>query len=412
MQLPLDLKWSQTRNKRSMLWLYMSLALAIGLVIWSIPKLLSLLVLGWMFLQSAENRLLLGEVALTTLSAIGLALLMGRVAVFLWNVITVRIWQVPQRYATAIERLGDEKIEHRLESIRTLKRIAKFAAKDHRAITKTLTNFVQERASVYPRGRTTLSEHHSIASDIQAALMVIGRKPLFCRVMWRFIRKAYRESDQQINMGLTNLCKARLHRANLQKANLYRTNLQRSDLQNTNFHKTNLQGANLKECNLCRANLKEADLQAVDLQKATLYKTNLQQSNLYSANLQGANLGRANLQQTSLQEAHLSEANLYRSNLQGAFLYRANLQETSLEQANLQDAFLSEASLQGANLYKANLQGVTGLTEEQLSQAKLCMTILPDGSISYRDCSELGVCDRPSTVKSAIAKTVQNMLEI
>lgn len=412
MQLPLYLKWSQARNKRSMLWLYMSLALAVVLIIWSIPKLLSLLVLGWMFLQNTENRLLLWDVTLTTLLAISITAFVSRAAVFLWNVITIRIWQIPQRYAAAIERLGDEKIENRLESIRTLKRVAKFAASDHRAITKTLTNFVQERASVYPRGRAVLREQQTIASDIQAALMVIGRKPLLCRVMRRLIRKAYRESDQQINIGLTNLCKARLHRANLREANLYRTNLQRSDLQNINLQKANLQGANLKECNLRRANLKEANLQMVGLQAATLYKTNLQQANLYGANLQGANLCRANLQETSLQEANLPEANLYGSNLQGAFLYRVNLQDTSLEQTNLQDAFLSEANLQGANLYKANLQGVTGLTEEQLSQAKLCMTVLPDGSISHRDCGELGFCDRPPTDKSAITKMVQDMLAI
>lgn len=416
MQLPLYLKWSQARNRRSMLWLYLVLGLTSLLTLWSLPKLINLLVFCLTLLSNAETRRWLWQTILTTGLILGIATLIGGTTRLLWTVLIIRIWQLPQRYAVAIDRLSDDQIEHRLESIQTLKQIAKLALTEHRTITKTLADFVQERASIYAsyascasyasvdqsdeqREPFALPEQQPIALDIQAALTVIGHKPFIDRVMGRLIDKACREETQPINMGLTHLCKARLSHANLQEVNFYRTNLQQASLQNINLQQANLQSANLKQCNLDQANLKAADLQNIDLQEATLYKINLQDANLYNANLQGVNLCSANLQRTSLQATNLREANLYGVNLQGAFLYQANLQETSLQAANLQEAFLSEVNLQGANLYKANLQGATGLTTEQLSQAKLCMTVLPDGSISHRDCSELGCCDRPPIIK-------------
>jgi len=414
MQLPLYLKWSQARNRRSMLWLYLVLGLITLLTLWSLPKLFNLLVFCFTLLLDAEIRHWLWQTTLRTLLGISFVTLIGGTVSFLWHILVTRIWQLPKRYAEAIDRLRHDNLEQRLQSIQTLKQIAKLIILEHRNITKTLADFVQERASIYAahslvdypddvRGQNHLREQfplieQPIASDIQTALTVIGHKPFLCRVMGRFVGTD-RHKTQPINMGLTYLCKARLRHANLQEVNLYRANLQRASLQNINLRKANLQGTNLKQCNLDQADLKAADLQNTNLQDANLYKINLQDANLYSANLQAANLCSANLQGTSLQSANLQEANLYGANLQGAFLYQANLQETSLQAANLQEAFLSEVNLQGANLYKANLQGATGLSPEQLNQAKLCMTVLPDGSISYRDCGEMGVCDRPTITK-------------
>lgn len=400
MQLPLDLKWSQARNRRSVFGLYIALVLVAVLTLWSLPKLIDLLLDCFALLLDADNRRLILAATLTATLAIGGVISIGSGAVALWHLITTRIWQIPQRYAAAIEHLGDKQIDRRLEGIQTLRHIAKLVLRDHRAITKTLAAFVQEQASIYQRSPIALQQPQPIAADIQAALTVIGRKPLVCRVMWRLIRHTDRQGEQQINIGLTNLSKARLRHANLREANLYSTNLQQADLQQINLQSANLQSANLQACNLHKANLQAANLQNSNLEEATLDRANLQQANLYSANLRGANLYSANLQETSLQDANLQESNLYGANLRGAFLYGANLQETSLQRANLQAAFLPAANLQGANLYKANLQSVTGLTDAQLSQAKLCMTVLPDGSISDRDCAELGLCDRPRFVSS------------
>lgn len=90
------------------------------------------------------------------------------------------------------------------------------------------------------------------------------------------------------------------------------------------------------------------------------------------------------LRRTNLRGADLSNANLQR-----VFLFKANLRDAFLGGANLQGANLLEANLRGVNLIGTNLQGVIQLTEEQLSEALLCKTILPDGAVNNRDCQSL-----------------------
>lgn len=355
--------------------------------------------------EPESRRLILSTIA-TDLSAIGFVIALSRGVAALWHFLTHHIWQLPQRCAVAIEQLGNEQMERRLEGIQMLNQVAKLAVKEQGAIVSTLADFVQARASIYPRGTAGMwlevrqseaqwSEAQTIAADIQAALTVIGHKPWIGRITWRLGHKAYGAGEpanpiEPINIGMTNLSRARLPHAYLRGINLYRTNLQWADLRNINLQKANLQKANLQDCHLHSANLQAANLQHINLQAANLHRANLQRANLYSANLGGGVLHYANLQFASLQAANLQAANLKGANLRGTFLYGANLQDTNLESVNLQGAFLAEANLQGANLCKANLRNATGLSESQLNQSRLCMTILPDGSISNRNCTEHG----------------------
>ena len=112
----------------------------------------------------------------------------------------------------------------------------------------------------------------------------------------------------------------------------------------------------------------------------------------------GAFLAGINLQGAALMFANLQGAGLRNANLQGAYLLGANLQRAGLLEANLQGAYLEEANLEGAylweaNLWEANLEGAKNLTEEQVTQAKLCRTTLPDDIAldPNRDCEELGI---------------------
>ncbi|MCG8367128.1 MAG: pentapeptide repeat-containing protein [Pseudanabaenales cyanobacterium] len=164
--------------------------------------------------------------------------------------------------------------------------------------------------------------------------------------------------------------------AHLKEANLQGANLGSAKLQGAHLWKANLQGADLWSANLRGAHLKEANLQGADL-----WSANLQGADLGLANLQGADLGKANLQRTDLRFA----------NLQGSDLGKANLQEADLKEANLEGADLGKANLEGAVLGGANLEGAKGLTEEQLTQAKLCETTLPEYITldPDRDCDEL-----------------------
>ena len=103
-------------------------------------------------------------------------------------------------------------------------------------------------------------ESPATATDIQAALTVIGRR---------------RAGPGNIDLTRANLTGANLHHAYLHHANLYRANLT---------------GALLYRVNLTRAMLADADLADANLSGADLSGANLSGANLSGADLSGANL--------------------------------------------------------------------------------------------------------------------------
>lgn len=96
-----------------------------------------------------------------------------------------------------------------------------------------------------------------------------------------------------------------------------------------------------------------------------------------------------------LRNVQLPLARLQSANLSRVILVRANLTGADLFRVNLSGADLLETSLSGAVLWEANLEGGRGLTQEQLSQALLCRTVLPEGITldPDRDCEELSIGD-------------------
>jgi uncharacterized protein YjbI with pentapeptide repeats len=205
-----------------------------------------------------------------------------------------------------------------------------------------------------------------------------------------------------------DLSKADLSHINLNFAKLEGANLEGANLEGANLEGANLEGANLEGAELGDANLQKAYLRQTNMQKAKLFQTKfqgadlggadlrevqgemvyLQRSKLRGAKLQGANLKNAYLWNSFLVEAHLQGANLAWACLQNADLRQAKLQGVQLAQANLQGA-----NLEGANLERANLEWAKHVTSAQLTQAKLCLTRLPNGIEldSNRDCQELGI---------------------
>ncbi|MHC5729633.1 MAG: pentapeptide repeat-containing protein, partial [Nostoc sp.] len=159
--------------------------------------------------------------------------------------------QITERFAKAIEQLGNEKIETRLGAIYTLERIAKDSKDDHWTIMEVLTAFVRENAplkdfSEKNTGNTDsliivntwnyqkpkeIEQKPKLQTDIQAALTVIGR------------RKSKNDpKNQRLDLGNINIRGAKLREANLQKADFSKGNLQKAD-----FSKAKLQGATLIE---------------------------------------------------------------------------------------------------------------------------------------------------------------------
>lgn len=109
-------------------------------------------------------------------------------------------------------------------------------------------------------------------------------------------------------------------------------------------------------------------LKWLEAPKANLTGISLPKANLEACNLAGANLENANLRGANLSGANLSHADLVGANLTGANLRAATLRSTLLWSANLWEADLSDAEMRWADLH-----------QEQLSNAVLEETILPDG---------------------------------
>lgn len=162
------------------------------------------------------------------------------------------------------------------------------------------------------------------------------------------------------------------------------------------LQKIYLTKANLSDVNLDKANLSQANLYDAKLVGATLSQANLAYANLSGTNLSGSVLAGSDLKYSSLATANLSGSILSRGNFSHANLMWADLSHTHLTDANLANSILTYANLSNAKLSNTNLAGVSlkdarGLAQEQLDQAKLCKTTLPNGEISNRDCKALGI---------------------
>ncbi len=116
-------------------------------------------------------------------------------------------------------------------------------------------------------------------------------------------------------------------------------------------------------------------------------------ADLGEANLEGVNLSVANLARAYLGGANLTGASLWGTNLEGANLGETNLTGASLWGTNLEGANLGETNLTGADLWGTNLTGAEKITQQQISQAKLCNARIPtDLSLDpNRDCEEFGI---------------------
>ena len=147
-------------------------------------------------------------------------------------------------------------------------------------------------------------------------------------------------------------------------------------------------GAYLADIHLPHAVLLSADLEGAFLQSA-----NFENAILANANLKGTVLLLANLEGAFLLSASFEGAALQSTNLEGAFLQSANLKNAFLDRASLKDAFLEKANFEDASLVDVDLREARGLSTVQITQAKLCRTMLPPGIVlsPNRDCVEIGV---------------------
>jgi hypothetical protein len=242
---------------------------------------------------------------------------------------------IVDRFTTAIEQLGSDKLDVRLGGIYGLERTAADSERDHPTVVEVLSAFVREasRRSHTPSQKTQgtipakTQEPATVApesntkpqteTDVQAALTVLGRLP-------------------------------------------QRPGVPRGDLTG--------------------AQVAGADLNGADLSGAELTGANLSNAELREANLSEARLVRADLSGALLADANLASAKLLKANLSGARLDGGDLTHAWLPRADLTGAWLIQANLSGASLDGANLNQTRGLKQPQLDAARGdARTVLPDG---------------------------------
>lgn len=227
---------------------------------------------------------------------------------------------VTDRFAKAVEQLGNGTIDVRIGAIYSLERIAKDSPKDHWTIMEVLVAFVRNKSPLpkdwKPDSKQQLTD---VTTDVQSVLTVMGRRDV-----------RHDQGGESLNLEITNLSGADLIRSKLSGANLV--------------------GAILDGAHLFSADLSGADLSGAFLFRADLRSAHLSSADLFVADLSGADLSNANLSFAELSHAKLTNARLNNANFSGAFLFRADLS--------------------GADLTGTNLQQTEGITTRQIKTAK------------------------------------------
>jgi hypothetical protein len=227
--------------------------------------------------------------------------------------------QITERFGRAIDQLGSNKLDVRLGGIYALERLMHDSPQDQLNLIEVLGAFIRGHAGTSgpatPRVTTPAASRLRPATDVQAALTVLGRRP-------------HPWGGQNVDLSGANISGA---------------NLAHADLAYVQLHGAELSGANLLGADLTHADLTAADLADTDLRTSHLDRANLAHADLTRARLFYADLDGANLDRATLAGADLTLANLERANLADA-----DLSSSHLERVHLADAELSSADLTGA----------------------------------------------------------------
>ncbi len=157
---------------------------------------------------------------------------------------------VTDRFAKAVEQIGNSKEEVVIGGIYSLERIAKDSPKDQWTIMEVLTAFVRKNSPIPSEIKklefgseeklTALAKLNPVKIQIQAALTVIGR---------RDPKRDY-TSDEDPEL--------KTKRLNLSDSNLGGANLGGADLRDANLGGADLGGANLRDAKISNKQIKSA----------------------------------------------------------------------------------------------------------------------------------------------------------
>jgi hypothetical protein len=201
--------------------------------------------------------------------------------------------QVTDRFAKAIEHLGNEQMPVRLGGIYSLERIAKDSPRDHPAVMEVMCALLRHYKPS-ERGPTYMPP-----ADIQAAATVVARRDPSLDAGFRV--NLYGAYLRNVTLNHARLDYADLCNATLTNANVYSATLRHAALQGAQCDYTRFGWADLREARFARANLRSSYFFEADLRGAAFHDPVDQPK---GPDLTGAKLEKANLAGTDLTYAH------------------------------------------------------------------------------------------------------------
>jgi hypothetical protein len=184
---------------------------------------------------------------------------------------------ISNQVSKGFEQLAGNKIEMRLGGIYALEGVMndKTSPQYHQPVLEALCAFVREKTASKDKLATDASIIEKPATDVQAALTVIGRRI---------------KGPGVVDLANVSIPEADLHGADLSGAVLFNAFLGAAILRNANLNGANLIGANLRRADLIGANLRGAILGGANLRDASLADADLSGADLINANLSGTDL--------------------------------------------------------------------------------------------------------------------------
>jgi hypothetical protein len=148
--------------------------------------------------------------------------------------------QITERFTRAVDQLGNASLDVRLGGIYALERLARESRNDHGPISEILTAYIREHTRPTSHDQTAGQDPETqpvaakrVATDVQAALIVLGRRTLAHDP----------PAPWSVNLGGAHLEAARLDGAHLEGALLADAHLQGALLVNAHLEGARLDGA-------------------------------------------------------------------------------------------------------------------------------------------------------------------------
>jgi len=257
-------------------------------------------------LAGKERADAINSVRQTLVSAVAGVVALGAVVMAVRTYMLTRRGQHTDRYAKAIAQLASDKLAERIGGVYALEHVMRDSAKDQRTVVDVLAAFIRESVPAEREpGHDDSDRRAKPATDVQAALIVLGRRP---------------RSAESVLIDLTA--------TDLRGAHLEGARFSGAVFDSSRLDGAVLSGADLRAASFRGAALVDADLTGGDLARA----------DLVDADLSGAQLGGARLREATLIRARLDNATAFGVDLAKADLHAASTVDTDFTGANLSGA--------------------------------------------------------------------------